>query len=440
MKAVDPAMWSRSKELLALGAGILSHELKLSVRSRLTASAEKLASSEVTTRLAQAALVAESLGRLKGAFMKAGQLLSIDASELLPPEAQRLLSSLQSSAEAVDFAVMRQVLVEDLGEEKLAMFDALSAEASASASIGQVHRARVHGLQVAVKIQYPGIRESIDADLDLVHTLVKGWLSVSRRPIDLRETFEELKNILHLEADYARERGYLERFGELVADDPRFVVPQSLPRLSSSRVLTMTWEDGQALGAWIESAPPLAERERLAEALLDLYCKEFFAWGLVQTDPNFGNFLVREGAREIVLLDFGATVSYDQAFRDGYIGLLRVLARGDDSAIVRAGVENDLLDVREDEATQRLFVALMRVSFEPFARPGRFSFSDTDYSQRSREVVMRFTQKLRFSPPPRRLLFLHRKLGGLFQLFKRLDVSLDLRPCWDRMIRAQPSG
>ena len=433
-------MWSRSKEVFALAAGVAGHELKRSISSRLTWSAERLAQTEMATRIAQATLMAESLGRLKGAFMKAGQLLSIDASDLLPPEAQKILASLQGEAEPIDFASLRAVLVEDLGEERLAELGSLDEKAAACASIGQVHRGTVHGLPVAVKIQYPGIRESIDSDLELVHKLAKSWLAVSRRPIDLQGTFEELKNILHLEADYARERQFLEKFGELLAEDGRFIVPQSFPRLSSGRVLTMTWEDGTPLGAWIARSPARAEKQRVAEALLDLYCKEFFEWGLVQTDPNFGNFLIRDGAREIVLLDFGATVVYDDAFRRQYVELLRAMSSGDDATMLEVGIANGLLDAREDAEARKLFIAMMRVSLEPFeASRQPFAFADADYAARSREVVMNFTEKLRFSPPPRKLLFLHRKLGGLFQLLKRLDVAMDLSPYWERMVERRVS-
>ncbi len=428
-------MWSRSREVLSLAAGVAGHELARSMRAKLTRSTEQLAKVDVAARVAQATLLAESLGRLKGAFMKAGQLLSIDASDILPPEAQRVLASLQGEAEPVPFSEVRAVLSEDLGDDKVAMLESLEERAAACASIGQVHRAVVHGIPVALKVQHRGIRETIDADLELVHKVAKGWLSVSRRPIDLRATFEELSRILHLEADYERERVFLERFGELLGGDARFVVPQSFPMLSSSRVLTMTWEDGVTLGAWARRSPPREERQRLATSLLDLYCKEFFEWGLVQTDPNFGNFLVRDGAREIVLLDFGATVVYDPAFRGRYVELLRAMSGGSEAEMVAAGIANGLLDAREDEETRALFASMMRVSLEPFhAARQPFSFADADYAARSRDVVLRFTERLRFSPPPRDLLFLHRKLGGLFQLLKRLEVTLDLTPYWERMV------
>jgi len=434
-RAVPPAgLWSRSRSVLALAAGVAGQELRHEVRSRFGA-AEKLAPSKLRARIEQAKLMAESLGRLKGAFMKAGQLLSIDAGDLLPPEAIEILSKLQGDAEPVDFAIMRKVLETELGAEGLSALVDLEPTPAASASIGQVHRARVDGAPVAVKIQYPGIAESIDADIGLLQKLGGSWLTITGRDIDLAATFAELAAILHFEADYVRERTYLERFGALVADDARFDVPRSLPSLSTSKVLTMSWAEGLPLSAWIRSGPTREERGAFAAAVLDLYCLEFFRWGIVQTDPNFGNFLVRPAERRIVLLDFGATIEYSAEFRAEYVELLRAVATGERARILEAGIAFELLDARESTGTQDLFVEMLRSASEPFeARSQPFVFQNAEYGARSQDVVRRFVTSLRFSPPPRRLLFLHRKLGGIFQLLKRLECELDLTPYWERMV------
>ncbi|MBM4358400.1 MAG: AarF/ABC1/UbiB kinase family protein [Deltaproteobacteria bacterium] len=434
-QGVTTDRWSRSKSVLAMAAGVASKELKHRVRAGLASTAERVASSELRTRIEQAALLAENLGRLKGAFMKAGQMLSLDASDFLPPEAADILTKLQGQAEPVDFAVIRGVLESELGPA-LARLEALEEMPAASASIGQVHRARVDGRPVAIKVQYPGIAESIDADIGLLEKVGTSWLSMTRRPIDVNQVFEELRTILHLEADYERERHYLERFAVHLASEPRFELPRPLADLSTKRVLTMTWEDGLPLGQWIATGPTRAARESIGRALLDLYCLEFFEWGMVQTDPNYGNFLVRGDDRTLCLLDFGATVEYEPEFRAGYVDILRTVARDDADAIVEAGIAFELLDPREPKETRALFAAMMRSSMEPFERQNQpFVFRDADYAARSRDVGMAFVRSLRFSPPPRRLLFLHRKLGGLFQLLRRLDLRLDLVPYWDRMVQ-----
>jgi aarF domain-containing kinase len=431
---LEVKLWKRSKSMLGVAAGVMGHELKHQFSSRLAAT-EKLGMAELKTRIEQAKVIAEGFGRLKGAFMKAGQMLSIDASDLLPPEALEILSKLQGQAEPIDFAVMHGVLERELGPEKLALLTELNEVAIASASIGQVYRANAFGASVAVKVQYPGISESIDADIDMLEKLGQSWLALSRRKIDASGTFEELRSMLKLEADYTRERQYMERFAELLKDDARFAVPRSVPELSTQRVLTMSWESGVPLNAWIQSTPPRAERELFGRTALDLYCLEFFKWGLVQTDPNFGNFLIRPEKRQIALLDFGASVEYEHAFRTRYVELLRAVASGNRSRIAEQGIDFELLDARESDATRTLFVDMLLASAEPFA-PSRqpFGFRNAEYTARSNELVRSFVTALKFSPPPRRLIFLHRKLGGLFQLLKRLDIELDLTPYWDQML------
>lgn len=152
--------WSRSKAVLGLIAGLSGQELRHRVRAGLSGSADKLRASELKARIEQAQLMVESLGRLKGALMKAGQLLSIDASDVLPPEALAILAQLQAGAEPVKFESLRSVLLEELGIDWERAFDSFETLPAASASIGQVHRAVLDGVPVAVKIQYPAVRES----------------------------------------------------------------------------------------------------------------------------------------------------------------------------------------------------------------------------------------------------------------------------------------
>jgi predicted unusual protein kinase regulating ubiquinone biosynthesis (AarF/ABC1/UbiB family) len=202
----------------------------------------------------------------------------------------------------------------------------------------------------------------------------------------------------------------------------------------------MSWEEGMPLGAWVRASPPSVACERVTRALLDLYCLEFFQWGMVQTDPNFGNFLVTDDDR-LVLLDFGATMEFDGAFRRQYVELLRAVDSGRGSAIVDEGVRFGLLDPRESAETRALFAAMLQVAAEPFAQALQpFSCRDAQYAARCREAAETFVRSLRYSPPPRALLFLHRKLGGLFQLLRKLGVTLDLRAYWEQMLQVEPAA
>ncbi|MEZ4444055.1 MAG: AarF/ABC1/UbiB kinase family protein [Polyangiaceae bacterium] len=433
-------LWERSGRLLGMASRVAGQELRHGLRKRLAATAEARLRDEVTTRVAQARILTQSLGELKGAAMKAGQLLSIDAGDLLPDEASAVLAKLQRHADPVPFQVIADVLLDELGPARLARLEGLETIPAAAASIGQVHRARVEGRPVAVKVQYPGIADTIDSDMRLLEKLADSWLVLTRSRIEIEETFEEMRSILHLEADYEAELRHLQAFHAHLRDDDRFVVPTPYPELSTARVLTMSWEEGTPLGDWIARGPGPDQRHRLASSVLELYCSEFFRWGLVQTDPNHGNFLVRDDGR-IVLLDFGATLSYDEGFRETYVALLRRLARGDVERTIDTGIAFGILDPREPEEARQLFAEMLFSAVEPFrADLQPFRFRDEVYAARSRDVAIRFTRSLRYSPPPRKLLFLHRKLGGIFQLLRRLDVTLDLRPYWGRMVGISPSS
>jgi aarF domain-containing kinase len=422
---------TRSIELLSLAARVGARE----AAQRWLGPSNQDAKSMEASRLKQAQAIVESLSQLKGAAMKVGQLLSIDAGDYFPPEAIEVLSRLQAQAEPVPFRQLEPVLIEDLGLERFRDFKNLNRAPVASASIGQVHRAELQGESVALKIQYPGVAESIDADVNIVRKLGQTLAQLSgRQEIELAPVFEELRRVLHQEADYRIELQALADYRRHADGLDGIRVPLAIESHSGRRVLTMSWENGVSLDDWMRSKPPLARRERLARAMLDLFCREFFLWGLVQTDPNFANFLISQ-RDELVLLDFGATLRYDEDFRQDYTRFLRTMGGLDREAIWAEGIRFGLLDEREGTEARENFYQLMCCSVEPFFVSRQpFAFEDIDYARRTREAGQKFAMSLKYSAPPHHILFLHRKLGGLFNFVKRLDVRLDLTEFWQRMV------
>jgi aarF domain-containing kinase len=430
---------SRSLKLLGLAANLGRKELAQSLKEQFTKGVDEITSGRLKNRLEQAKLITEQLSQLKGAAMKAGQLLSLDAGDYFPPEAVEILSKLQGKADPAPWSDLRQVLVEDLGEERIATFEKLSIEPSASASIGQVHRGRLDGRDVAVKIQYPGVAESVDSDLKILKTVGQSLLALSGRRIDLDELFAELTTVLKQEADYALELANMKEYGTYLENDPDFAVPTPIETHSSRRVLTMSWEGGRTLNEWLRTSPSLEDRTIIGKRLLDLYTREFWDWGFVQTDPNYGNFLIRPNPLALVILDFGATLRYPPEFRRDYKRLVLAMGSRDTAKIVEVSVEQGLIDPRESDEAKEKLAAMMLLSIEPFDLSRQpFAFKDEDYSRRTRESIQEFTRTLKYSPPPRKVLFLHRKLGGVFAFLKRLDIELDVTPYWDRMARKQP--
>lgn len=426
---------SRSLKLLGLAAKVSRHEIAQNIKDQFVRGVDEVTSGRLKTRIEQAKLIAEHLSQLKGAAMKAGQLLSLDAADYFPAEAVEVLSKLQGKAEPMDWAIVRRVLVEDLGEDKIADFKGLSIVPAASASIGQVHRAKLNGRDVAIKIQYPGIVDTIDSDLRILKTLAQTLLTVTGRKIELDETFEELGLVLHQEANYELERAHMTEYRALLAGTPGFIVPEAVEEYSSKRVLTMTWEEGINLNDWLKTNPPLAQRNEIGERLLKLYGLEFYEWGFVQTDPNYGNFLIRPGSLDLVVLDFGATLRYSPEFRNGYVKLLKTVATKNPPALSQAAIDFGLIDPRESQETRDLLATMMISSLEPFNEARQpFQFKNLEYVKAQRAATQAFTQSLRYSPPPKKILFLHRKLGGIFSFLKKLEAEIDVRPYWSQVI------
>ena len=426
---------ARSFKLLGLAAKLGREELAQKFKEKLSSGLDEVTSGRAKLRIEQAKHIADSLSQLKGAAMKAGQLLSLDAADFFPPEAVEILSKLQGKADPVRFATLLDVMMQDLGEDKMKEFESLDPVASASASIGQVHRARLFGEDVAIKIQYPDVADSIESDLKILRILAQSLISFTGRKINLTELFEELATVLRQEADYDLERTHMKEYAGLLAPYDEFNMPTPIDSHSSKRVLTMTWMPGLSIQEWLKRMPSRTEREQIARNVLDLYCKEFFEWGLVQTDPNYANFLIEPRPLRLTVLDFGATLRYTPEFRKKYIEMLHNVGSLDPQKVIESSISFGVLDPRESPESQVLFAEFILMGVEPF-QPSKqpFMFKDDDYARRSRELGQRFSQSLRYSPPPREIIFLHRKLAGIFTLLKKLDVQLDIHLYWIKMV------
>ncbi|MCB0411660.1 MAG: AarF/ABC1/UbiB kinase family protein [Bdellovibrionales bacterium] len=428
-------VFGRSTKLLTMASKLARHEVVKELKNKLVSKVEERASQELKARIRQAKILAENLSDLKGAAMKAGQLLSLDSSEILPEEVTEILSQLQSSARSEPYEEMKKILLEELGDHRLAELKNLSQEPLAAASIGQVHRVTIHDKEAVLKIRYPGVVDSIDSDLKILRKVAELFLNVSGKRVDLKELFEELSIVLHQEADYLQEAQTMARFGELCQNIEGITLPKPFFEYTTKKVLAMTYTPGRPILDWIKSGPSREDREWVGRRILDLYCREFFDWGLVQTDPNYGNFKIQTEPLQLVVLDFGATLEYDAEFRKKYVELLRSFASFDHEMILKSSLSFGLIDPRESEEAKGHFVEFLKASVEPFLPQLQpFRFKDADYAKKANEVGRRFTSSLKYSAPPRKLIFLHRKLGGIFNLLRRMDVSINLTPYWKKMV------
>ncbi|OYW36021.1 MAG: ubiquinol-cytochrome C reductase [Brevundimonas sp. 12-68-7] len=356
--------------------------------------------------------------------MKVGQLMSMDAGELLPPELSDILARLRSDARPMPPVQLTAALNRRWGRDWPERFARFDMEPVAAASIGQVHRALTReGRDLAIKVQYPGVRRSIDSDVDNVATLMR-VSGILPREIDLAPLLVEAKRQLHEEADYAREAQHLARFGALLAGDPDHVVPGLCAELTRPDVLAMDYVEGGPVEAMTTASQ--AERDRIATLMIRLLLRELFEFGLMQTDPNFANYRVDVSGR-LVLLDFGATRAIPPELAEGYRGLMRAALADDRQAAIAAARAIGFFDDRAMARDAEL-EAMFDLALAPFRGEGPFDFSDTSVTAKLRDRGMVFAQdRSVWHVPPVDTLFVQRKLGGVYLLASRLRAKVEVR-------------
>ncbi len=392
----------------------------------------------------QAQVLADELGQLKGSVMKAGQMLAMFGDYFMPHEAVEVLSQLQDDTPPVAWRVVEPQLRASVGPQALAELE-IDETPIAAASLGQAHRARRKrdGLELVVKIQYPGVADAIGSDIRTLSRLLVAS-RLTPKNLDMAPIFAEVREMLAIECDYLQEASFTETFAERLKEDHRFVVPRVLREYSGARVLTTTFERGVSVNDPSVRALMQPRRDRLGMGFVDLFLTEFFRWGLVQTDPHFGNYRLRlepDGQDRIVLLDFGATRAFSRRFIQDYSQIVSA-AIAEDRVRIRAGAEAIGLIGPEFPAASLEGLAAMceRIvePFEPTRAPaelrtpdGRYRFGRSDLPMRASQMAARGALTFSFRMPPRELVFLHRRLGGVFIALATLAAELNLRDALD---------
>jgi len=423
-KAVPKSRLSRFGRVARMAAGVATGVVGEGVRQLSQGNRPKM--SDLLLTPANARRVAKQLSTMRGAAMKVGQLLSMEASELLPPELAEILSQLRDKAFSMPRAQLEQTLAAAYGDDFLSEFANFDYNPLAAASIGQVHRATTKdGDEIVLKIQYPGIAQSIDSDVDNIASLLR-VTNLLPKHMDISELLKDAKKQLHDEADYLKELTHLTTFYELLENEPGFVVPKPYPLLSRETVLAMEYVDASPIETF--RSDDQAQINQLMTRLFDLMFREFFELRLMQTDPNFANYQYQEQTQSIVLLDFGATRKFTINFMVNYKRLIRAVMTKDDQAVIEA---SDLLGYKASEADksyQELLLKVFYIALEPFSVDGEYDFVEGRLSERLSELNDdAFSFKEYWQTPPTDILFLHRKLGGLYLLATRLGAKVDCK-------------
>lgn len=381
-----------------------------------------------------ARLLADRLAHLRGAAMKLGQMLSMHSDQYLPKEFAEALDKLRSHADVMPQAQVEKVLTMAYGPEWAARFASVNMTPLASASIGQVHLVTTtDGRTLALKVQYPGVTESIDSDVDNLASLV----SLGRmlpNGLDFREVIIELKKQLHAEADYRREAAQGMRYAQLLQDEAALRVPRVDQDLTTSKTLAMEYVAGPNLFEWADQATQ-QQRNWIGAQLLRLTLRELLVYRLSQTDPNLGNYLWDAEREQIVLLDFGATQAVPEHVSRVYVGVLRAGMSGDAGAMQQALVNAKAIDANLPKAAQDFYVGVALAATALLREPAAHHFGTDDLVRRLRgwaKEGLKHGMPLR--SPPAELTFFQRKLGGTYLMCRRLHAMVDCRALCEEVL------
>jgi predicted unusual protein kinase regulating ubiquinone biosynthesis (AarF/ABC1/UbiB family) len=384
-----------------------------------------------------AASLAAALGGLKGPIMKVAQLLAT-IPEALPAEYAAELGQLQSQAPPMGWPFVRRRMAAELGPDWERKFASFEHEAAASASLGQVHRARSHdGRALAAKLQYPDMQSAVEADLAQLGVLFA--LHARLRPaIETSEMRKEIAARLREELDYDLEARHMRLYALIFNDDALIRVPEVVAELSTKRLLTMTWLDGGKLLDYRHRT--LEERNHIARAMFRAWWFPFSHYGVIHGDPHLGNYTVFEDgegrAAGINLLDYGCMRSFAPKFIQGVVDLYHGLLRNDRALIVHAyetwgfaGLSNELIDILNIWAN-----FIYGPMLEDRVRTIADQVSPGMYGRREAFRVHQGLQEKGPVKVPREFVFMDRAAIGLGGVFLHLNAELNYHRLFDDTI------
>lgn len=421
----------------------------------------------------QAQYLVDELGKLKGSVVKIGQMLALYGDSFLPKEIVDALHTLDDKTAPLSWQTIYRTLYNELGDTVNTL--TIDPTPIGTASLAQVHKASISstahtkdsttpnnaisthlsnnttsnnedlsnnhlGDDIVLKIQYPNIAGAIDSDLALFKQLLK-LTNIVPQTRSLDDWFSEIQTLLYNEVDYAKEADTTERFFARLANDNRYIVPKIYRQYCTKRLLAMSYEAGVSLNDPILATLSQARRNRLGQAALDIIIKEIFVWGEMQTDPNFGNYLVRLDTNnhandQLVLLDFGAVKTFEPKLITIAQNLLKAGYHQDKQAMLQAMSGYAFFDTMNDVVKSDMAEVFL-LATEPFADPkklgnspylddnGHYLWASSDLYNRVTAKAGNSMKSIEFSLPPKEMMFISRKFIGAYALLSMLDARTD---------------
>lgn len=377
----------------------------------------------------------QSLSELKGSALKVAQMMSMDKN-LLPGAYQDKFAMAQYSAPPLSYPLVVKTFKEHFEKGPLDIFDSFTSKAVNAASIGQVHKATKDDKIYAVKIQYPGVGNSVSSDLKIVRPFAIRLLNISEKELD--HYMEEVEERLLEETDYELEVRRSKELSEACAHIENTVFPKYYPDWSSPRIITMDWLEGLHLKEWLATNPDQEMRNQVGQALWDFYDYQVHTLRMVHADPHPGNFIIQEGGK-LGIIDFGCIKVMPEDFYTNYFALIKKDMLMNEDELER--IFHELTFLSEGDTPQEkafftgVFKEMIRLLGAPFHQH-EFDFGDDAYFKEIFELGDRISNAKEFRQSrqargSRHGLYINRTYFGLYNILHDLKAKVvTTKPDW----------
>ena len=365
----------------------------------------------------------EALGNLKGPLMKVAQILST-IPDALPKEYAEELAALQADAPPMGWLFVKRRMRSELGNEWETKFDSFDKKACSAASLGQVHQAIYNNEKVAVKLQYPDMDSAINADLNQLKLVFSLYERIDSA-ISTKDIHSELSDRLREELDYNREALNMQLYRLMLAGESEVILPEPIEALSTSRVLTMRWVEGQKLMRYLAGEPSQEDRNIVAINMFRTWYVPFYYYGVIHGDPHLGNYSITEDLK-INLMDFGSIRVFRPEFVGGVIDLYKALRDGDDELAVHAYSQWGFDGL--DKVSIEILNIWAKFIYGPLLEDKIRPIQEIRGGNYGRELAGKVHQELKRIggiKPPREFVLMDRSAVGLGSVFMHLKAEVN---------------
>ncbi|MFK7951804.1 MAG: ABC1 kinase family protein [Ekhidna sp.] len=369
-----------------------------------------------------------SLSELKGSALKMAQLLSMDQN-VLPKAYSDKFSMAQYSAPPLSYPLVKKTFRENLGKDTSELFDTFSKTASNAASMGQVHKATKGDQQLAVKVQYPGVGNSIKSDLALAKPFALKLMKVKSK--DVEPYLKEVEEKLLEEANYQLELTQSMEFAKQCDGVEGTFFPTYFPELSSKQILTMSWLDGEPIGSWMKKEQSQESRDRLGQILWNFYMHQMHEMRMMHADPHPGNFII-DNKNDLGVIDFGCIKHIPSDFYNAYFELAKTESLDQPDLVDKLFLELEIITSKDTEKEKaivtKMFTELIRLLSRPF-NDESFDFGDDDYFKEIYEMGDRIAKDPEMSKlqarGSRHFIYFNRTFFGLYNILNALKANVN---------------